>query len=106
MCLASLLAGAEQVLKAWQLQGCPSPACHSRSRGGDEAAHSVEASVSQVQALPGEFHPVALEVLPLKDPQLEERSPQPRAGVGWGRVSGEESHEVPIDVEAGPEQVS
>ena len=50
---------------------------HSRSRGDNEAAHSVKATVSQVQALPREFHTTALEVLLLEDHQLQERTPIP-----------------------------
>ena len=46
------------------------PPTHSRSGADNDAAHSFEATVSQVQALPGEFHPPALEVLLLKDHQL------------------------------------
>lgn len=59
--------------------GTSSPRPHSRSRRDNEAAHSVKATVSQVQALPREFHTTALEVLLLEDHQLQEREyPHPK----------------------------
>lgn len=50
-----------------------SPLCgwgHLRSRGDDDTAHPVEATVPQVQALSGELHLPALEVLLLEDDDL------------------------------------
>lgn len=49
-----------------------SPLCHSRSGADDDTAHSVEPAVCQVQALAGELHLPALEILLLEDDNLGE----------------------------------
>ena len=71
------------VILLWQ-RVCPSSAQYSRSRGDNDAAHTVEATVCQVRALPREFCSTALEVFQFEDHQLQERSPHAE-----GRVRGE-----------------
>lgn len=57
---------------------------HLRSRGDDDTAHPVEAAVPQVQALSGELHLPALEVLLVEDDDLGTEG-KGRAGTGMLR---------------------
>lgn len=58
---------------------------HLRSRGDDDAAHPVKATVPQVRTLGGELHLPALEVLLLKDDNL---GAEGRGQMGTGVLGG------------------